>query len=107
MSNKYNYQITPIAEQDIDSALAYISENLSNPKAAADLFLEIERAINEICTVPYGFPDCEIYLISDENIRHVPIDNYILVYEISGEENKINILRFRYAKMKLANLPVK
>ena len=107
MSNKYSYQLTPIAEQDIDSALAYISENLSNPKAASDLFLEIERAINEICTLPFGFPDCEIYLVSDEKIRHIPIDNYILVYEVLEERKKINILRFRYAKMNLANIQFK
>ncbi len=107
MSSKYSFQITPIASEDIDSALAYISEKLCNPKAAADLFLEIEKAIDEICTVPYGFPDCAIFLITDESIRHIPIDNYVLVYEILDENKKINILRFRYAKMNLAKLQVK
>ncbi len=107
MSSKYDYRITPIASQDIDSALAYITGQLCNPKAASDLFLEIERAIEEICTVPYGFPDCEIFLVSDEKIRHIPIDNYVLVYEVLDESKKINILRFRYAKMNLKKLIIK
>ena len=107
MSNKYGYRITQIANQDIDSALAYISENLSNPTAAAELFLKLERGIEEICTVPYAFPDCEIFLISEERIRHIVIDNYVLVYEILEESKTVNILRFRYAKMNLSKLQLK
>lgn len=107
MSNKYTFRLTPLAEQDIDSALNYIAENLCNAKAAADLYLQIESAIDTICTFPRSSSDCLCYLVQDENIRHVPIDNYILIYEIVDELKEIRILRFRYSKMNLKNVELR
>lgn len=107
MSNKYTFRLTPLAEQDIDSALGYIAENLCNAKAASDLYLEIENAIDSICAFPRSSSDCLCYLIQDENIRHVLIDNYILIYEIVDELKEIRILRFRYSKMNLKNIELK
>lgn len=107
MSDKYTYLLTPLAEQDIDSALGYIAENLCNPKAASDLYLEIESTIDTIRTFPRSSLDCLCYLVQDENIRHVPIDNYVLIYEIVDELKEIRILRFRYFKMNLKNVELK
>jgi len=106
MPSKYNYKLTPLAEEDIDSVLTYISEQLFNGKAADDLLTKIENTIGRICDFPYSFADCSYFLITDENIRHAVIDNYVLVYEIIGEEKQINILRFRYAKMNLTKMSV-
>lgn len=107
MSNKYTFRLTPLAEQDIDSALNYISVNLCNAKAASDLFIEIESAIDTICTFPRSSLDCLCYLIQDNNIRHIPIDNYVLIYEIVDELKEIRILRFRYSRTNLKNVDLK
>ena len=107
MSNKYTFKLTPLAEQDIDSALNYIAENLCNAKAATDLFSKIESTIDTICAFPRSSSDCLCFLIQDENIRHVPIDNYVLIYEIVDELKEIRILRFRYSKMNLKNVELK
>lgn len=107
MPKKYNYKLTPFAEEDIDSVLKYISEQLSNGKAADDLLTKIETVIERICEFPYSFADCSCFLIKDENIRRAVIDNYVLVYEIIEEEEQINVLRFRYAKMNPAKMSVK
>ena len=107
MSDKYNYKLTPLAEEDIDSALTYISEQLFNGKAANDLLTKIENTIGRICEFPYSFADCSYFLIKDDNMRHAVVDNYVLVYEIIKEEKQINILRFRYAKMNLTKMNVK
>jgi plasmid stabilization system protein ParE len=107
MSSEWNYRFTPLAEQDIDSALDHIAVQLCNAKAASDLFLEIERTIKEICSFPYSFPDCMRFLIKDGNVRHAIIDNYVLVYEIKSEKQQINFLRFLYAKMNLKKVELK
>ncbi len=107
MPHKYNYKLTPLAEEDIDSALTYIYEQLFNGKAAGDLLTKIENTIGRICDFPYSFADCSYFLITDENIRHAVIDNYVLVYEVIDEERQINVLRFRYAKMNLMKMSVK
>lgn len=107
MSNKFNYKMTPLAESDIDSALNYIAINLCNEKAAGDLYLKIEEAIETVCEFPFASADCQCFLITDENIRHVPIGNYCMVYEIKEKEKRIDILRFRFLKMDLKKLTLK
>ncbi len=99
MANKYGYKLTPLAEQDIDSALAYIAETLCNGKAALDLLNKIEHAIGTICEFPYSAADCRRFLVTDEQIRHVPVENYIMIYEIEEREKSVNILRFCYTRM--------
>lgn len=107
MSDKYTYRLTPLAESDIDSALEYIAESLCNPKAASDLYMKLERAIDTVCDFPYSSADCRRFLIQDESIRHVPVDNYVLIYEIEDELKEIRILRFRFSKMNPKNAVTK
>lgn len=107
MQNNYTFKMTPLAESDIDSALTYIMVKLCNEKAASDLYFKIEKAIENVCMFPFASTDCKCFLIADENIRHVPIDNYCLVYEIKEEEGRIDILRFRFAKMDLTKFVLK
>ncbi len=106
MSNKYEYLLTPLALQDLDETLAYITEKLSNGKAAGELLNELEHTLDSICSYPYAFPDCSVFLISDTSIRHVPIKNYILVYRIQDAEKQVYILRFRYAGTNITNTPM-
>lgn len=105
--NKYKYYVTPLAEQDIDSALNYISTELCNAKAALDLLDEIEHTIENIVAFPLSMPDCKIFLITDENIRHTYVNNYCLIYEVKEESKQINILRFLYCKIDFTKLEVK
>lgn len=107
MSNNYTFRITPLAEQDIDSALNYIVVNLCNAKAASDLYLKIEDTIEQICAFPLSSENCLCFLIQDENIRHIPVENYVLIYEIVDELKEIRILRFRYSRMNLKNVELK
>ena len=106
MANKYEYKFTELAEEDLQSALEYISKQLCNTKAAAELLSKTDRTIENICLFPYSYPDCTYYLVSDENIRHAIVDNYVLIYEIKKEKKQINILRFRYTRMNLTKLVV-
>ncbi len=101
MASKYRFRLTPLAEQDIDSALVYISETLCNGKAAIDLLDKIAHAIETICEFPYSAADCKLFLVTDEMIRHIPVENYVMIYEIKDEKS-VNILRFRYTRMDLS-----
>ena len=86
MQNKYSFSFTPLALQDLDDALAYISEQRSNPQAATELLDEVEHTLASVCEFPYAFSDCSVYLISDQNIRHAMVKNYVLVFEINEDE---------------------
>lgn len=105
MQNNFRYFLTPLALQDIDETLGYISGELHNPQAAAALLDSLEQTMERICTYPYAYPDCSLFFIQDAHIRHAPVGNYLVVYEIDEEKQKINVLRFRYAKTDLKNTP--
>ena len=85
----------------------YISEQLSNPQAATELLDEVEHTLASVCEFPYSFSDCSVYLISDQNIRHAMVKNYVLVFEINEDEGKIIVLRFRYARTDMAHTSMK
>ena len=107
MPSDFRYFLTPLALQDIDETLAYISDELCNPQAAATLLDSLEQTMKEVCAYPYAFPDCSLFFIQDARIRHVPVGNYLAVYEIDEERRQIDLLRFRYAKTDLKNTPFK
>ena len=107
MPSDFRYFLTPLALQDIDETLAYISDELCNPQAAATLLDSLERTMKEVCAYPYAFPDCSLFFIQDARIRHVPVGNHLAVYEIDEERRQIDLLRFRYAKTDLKNTPFK
>ena len=107
MQNNYSFSFTPFALQDLDDALSYISEQLSNPQAATELLDELEHTLASVCEFPYAFSDCSVYLISDQNIRHAMVKNYVLVFEINESEGSIIVLRFRYARTDMAHTAMK
>ena len=107
MQNKYSFSFTPFALQELDDALSYISEQLSNPQAATELLAELEHTLASVCEFPYAFSDCSVYLISDQTIRHAMVKNYVLVFEISESEGSIIVLRFRYARTDMAHTSMK
>ena len=43
MQSNFSYKLTPLALQDIDDTLAYISDKLVNAKAVADLLDALEH----------------------------------------------------------------
>ena len=83
--------------------LDYIAGNLSNSSAAEALYQKLTVEIDNICGQPYSFPDCSYYLIDDENIRHTVIGNYVLIFEVSKDENTIKFLRFLYGGMDISH----
>ena len=84
----------------------YIADDLNNIKAANDLLNKILDTIEQICEFPYAQSTCINYLIDNENVRRVFIDNYVLIYEIRANANSLNILRFKYAKMDLTSAQI-
>ena len=107
MHSKFQYRFTPLALTDIEETLSYITQDLANPLAAKNLYMQIEKAIEQICIFPYAHADCSHYMIVDKNIRHIKIGNYLLFYEIKEQIKTLHILRFRYAKMNFEEMNIK
>lgn len=86
----------PFAESDLLEALDYIAYTLDAPKAARDLLDEFDKTVNRIAEFPYAF---ELYRTDrpmKDEIRKVPVKNYVLYCAVY--QDRVEIRRFLYGK---------
>lgn len=94
MANKYDLQIFPLAQLDMEQIFKYISVELCNPTAAINQINDFEKAFNDICTFPECCPRINNEYIKDKSLRKLIVNNYIAFYRIS--ENQIQVVRVLY-----------
>jgi plasmid stabilization system protein ParE len=94
---EYDFELTEIAESDIDEAFEYIAEILDNPDAASDLVEELEIQISGICKKPESGRIVKNDFLRRNDIWRFLVKNYIAYYIIDYENEKIVILRFIYS----------
>ena len=86
----------PLAESDLMDALGYIAYTLDAPKAARDLLAEYDETVQRIAEFPYAY---ELYRTDrpmKDEIRKVPVKNYVLYYAVF--QDRVEIRRFLYGK---------
>ncbi len=91
--NKYKINITEPFYEELDRIYYYICFFLNSPKAAKRLFNKIKE---EILTLEY-FPErysriCENEKIKKQNYRKLPINNYIIIYQVDNKFHNVFIL---------------
>ncbi|MBW6473585.1 MAG: type II toxin-antitoxin system RelE/ParE family toxin [Anaerolineaceae bacterium] len=96
--------ITKPAEDDLQSAISYIADELKNPVAAQRLLDKAEKTIVTLTSMPLRHE-----LVSDEylrqiGIRVIPIDNYLAFYFVNAEEEKVVVIRILYARRDWQNI---
>ncbi|MBQ6540794.1 MAG: type II toxin-antitoxin system RelE/ParE family toxin [Oscillospiraceae bacterium] len=86
----------PLAESDLLEALNYIMYTLDAPKAARDLLTEFDETVQRIAGFPYA---CELYRTDrpmKDEIRKVPVKNYVLYYAVY--QDRVEIRRFLHGR---------
>ncbi|MBR4540257.1 MAG: type II toxin-antitoxin system RelE/ParE family toxin [Clostridia bacterium] len=86
----------PLAESDLMEALDYIANTLDAPKAAGDLLNAFDEAVQRIAEYPYGY---ELYRANrplKDEIRKVPVKNYVLYYAVF--QDRVEIRRFMHMR---------
>ena len=86
----------PLAESDLMDALGYIAYTLDAPKAARDLLAEFDETVQRIAEFPYAH---ELYRTDrpmKDEIRKVPVKNYVLYYAVF--QDRVEIRCFLYGK---------
>lgn len=86
--------ISNAAKKEIDEALRYISFELSNPKAANDLYLKLLDVFDMISRFPESYPLVSYFLATYTNTRKAPVNNYTVIYRYFRTTKTIIILRF-------------
>ena len=101
----YNVRIMQKAEDDLSEIVAYISETLSNPKAADNLLKDFIEEKNNIAENPYMYSLCpNPFLQSEGYHRFIFYNNYIALYLIDDNNDEVSIMRIFYAKRDYGNL---
>lgn len=93
---KYAVFFTEKIEADIQKCTDYISFNLHNQAAADGLLQSISDITHKLESMSKMFPCVSDFFLASQGIRFIPVDNFLLFYQISN--NKVFLLRFLYSK---------
>jgi addiction module RelE/StbE family toxin len=94
----YRVVFTEPAEEDLLSALRYISDALKAPGAARKLLADTEQKIKVLENLPLSFPLVQDEYLAMKGIRFLPVNNYLIFYRVNEAEETIPIIRFLYAR---------
>ena len=102
MDFNYSYRFTSKAEQDLDEILHYITYTLCSPLSAKNLSKKIFEHINTVRMFPESGAIVENeFLTVAVTVRKIIVDNYIVYYTVSKQDNAIIIIRIVYGKRNL------
>lgn len=92
----YKIDITPLADQDLDEIVSYISGTLENPIAAASFLDEVESCYGNLEKMPFMFEECRDPQLKALGYRRAVIKNYVMVYRVDETGKTVYVLRFFY-----------
>ena len=85
--------LAPGAKRELESALAYIKQELRNPIAAklADAAL---KTLQNLKTMPERYPFCEDPVLRLQGYRRAPVTRYLLVFRITKNPDQVRVVHF-------------
>ena len=98
MAFEYQYQFTQKAEDDLDSIVSYISQELANPTAAKHFISRLQERIEEIRHFPESGSAVVNEFLPGWNIRKKIVNNYLMYYLADTDKKTITVLRIVYGK---------
>ena len=98
----YKVVISPSANADLFNALKYITFELENPQAAANLADGIEKCYTELEEFPTAHELCRDSVLARAGYRKYAVGNYLVIFRIVEEMQEVRILHIFHA---LQNYP--
>ena len=95
---KYSLKITDIAEEDILSAVKYITDELKNSQAANTLLDEIEKHEEILENTPCIYPFVSDEYLAKRGLKYAMIKNYLMFFTIEKKNKIVNVIRFLYRR---------
>ena len=88
----YSVIISAQADKDIRAIYEYIALTLMSPENANAQLSRLEDRINKLDNLPKRFPKYK------NEIRFMPVDNYLVFYTVEDVSKNVSILRVMYGK---------
>lgn len=102
-SKKYNIEFTYESIQELNKIYDYIANDLSAENSAQKLVTIIKQVINDLAYMPRRHSALIKYIGANRYYRRIVIKNYIILYSIEEEENKIYISHIYYGRTNYLN----
>ena len=94
---KYKRIILPQAEQDIENALNYISNELCNPDAADKLIDDMMEIMDNVSLFPYSLPTLKDKRLTQGNeYRRADVNNFVLIYKVAEDVKEVRVMAALY-----------
>ncbi|MBR1390539.1 MAG: type II toxin-antitoxin system RelE/ParE family toxin [Lachnospiraceae bacterium] len=92
----YRIEYTSEARQDLRDIYTYIAEKLMVPETAAGQVNRIMDVADGLTEMPFRFSLYEFEPWRSQGLRFVPVDNFILFYQLKKEAKTVYIVRIMY-----------
>ena len=92
----FTVRFTPQAVADLEEIKRYISNDLFNPQAAADLVALVFDKIRTLVSMPQSGARLRTDSPVLKGYRFIPCKNYLVFYRIEGKT--VSVIRVLYAK---------
>lgn len=102
--NNYSIHSTLSFEKEFEQTYNYIAFELKDPIAATNFFDTVINKIYSLQYFPKRYKKINIFSNKYIEIRQMPIDNYIVVYEINNKIKQIDILHIFHGSRNYFNL---
>lgn len=93
----YSVNISSQADKDIRAIYEYIALSLMSPENADAQLSRLEERINNLDNLPKRFP------IYKNDIRFMPVDNYLVFYTVDDNLKNVSVLRVMYGRRDIEN----
>ena len=100
----YDTVFLPLARQDMIDIVRYISKELSSPKAADRLAVELTEAVDGLSVFPYACPAYIPLRPLKHEFRKLSVQNYLIFYWVDEEKKRVTVARVIYAKREYERL---
>lgn len=93
---RYKIIFSKQADTDLRGIYEYIAFKLLEPETAARQFGRIEKGILNLNEMPERFRVLEKEPWYSRGLRQMPVDNFIVFYIISDEDQIVTVIRIMY-----------
>ena len=94
----YNVMISKQAKSDLREIYQYIADVLLSPENAERQLYRMETAITNLKQFPKRYKLYQEQFWHEEELRVMPIDNFLIFYISNDDEKIVTILRVMYAR---------
>ncbi len=102
--DEYKINLTLQFQDELDKIYYYIYYSLHAPKTANKLHQKIKKSVYSLNFSPERYS--KIYGLNNlknENIRKMPVDNYIIIYQVNNLSRQVFILHIFHGKQNYFN----